>query len=263
MGKVLNILIGIILLIVIIFLLSVFLFPVLIWHGLEYKNIEMEPNGKAEYSTKVVHGDKLEGYISSNVLIKVEIYNKGKLIYDEKDCEHHFGTDHFNPQLNGGDLNITVTNSQPERVGVDYHLKVGHNTISLSPVISPISPLEEEWSNESEYNEPVESNESEYGYIELKPSGGKAEGSAKAVRGDKLEGYISSDVLIKVEIYNKGKLIYHKKDYEHHFKGTDHLAILQLKGGDLNITVTNFQLESAGVAYDLKVGHNTIFLSPV
>ena len=100
--------------------------------ALEY--VEIWANGKARGSTKVVHGNKLVGDISSNVLIKVEIYNEGRMIYNKRDNEHHFGTDHFDKPLKGGDLSITVTNTRSERIGVNYDLNIGRHAIFLSPV---------------------------------------------------------------------------------------------------------------------------------
>ena len=118
--------------------------------------VEIEPNNKAKGSAELVHGDKLEGFVSSDVLIRVIIHNEGKLVYDEKSNEHHFGTKPFyvlrrgelgggldtidtdllDIPLKGGDLNITVINSLSERVGVDYVLRTttGHRNILLSPV---------------------------------------------------------------------------------------------------------------------------------
>jgi len=93
------------------------------------KYIELEPNDGAEISAEVVHGASFGGYISSNVLVRVTIYNNDKLIYDRKKCEHDFGGNEDSPfdpffthHLKGGDLNITVTNPLSERIGVDYYI---------------------------------------------------------------------------------------------------------------------------------------------
>ena len=105
-------------------------------------------------------------------------------------------------------------------------------------------------------------------YVGLEANG-KARGSAKVVRGDKLDGYISStsDVLIKVKIRNEGRTIYNKRAHEHLFydvkTGDTALFYKPLKEGDLSITVTNTGSEIIGVNYELTTGHNTIFLSPV
>ena len=55
----------------------------------------MEPNGKAGRAVELVHGDSFGGYISSDVSIRVTIYNETNVFYDGEGVEHDFGGHEF------------------------------------------------------------------------------------------------------------------------------------------------------------------------
>jgi len=108
------------------------------------KFLVMEPNGKAGCAVGLVHGDSFGGYISSDVSIRVRIYNETNVFYDGEGVEHDFGGHEFlnaKPcfsDLKGGDLYIIVTNTLPERIRIMYYLWAGDYGMTHDIILLPV-----------------------------------------------------------------------------------------------------------------------------
>ena len=89
--------------------------------------VAIEPNSIVSGSAVLGHGGGyLTEVISSNIAVRVMIYNNGKLIYDEMSAYHYF----YN-YLDKGFMGIFVINEYALAATVPYSLTVGRHDIIL------------------------------------------------------------------------------------------------------------------------------------
>ena len=91
--------------------------------------VAIESNSIVSGSAMVGYGGGyLTGVISSNIAVRVVIYNNGVPIHDETSTYHHFPYNH----LDKGFMGIFVINEYALVATVSYRLTVGHHDIILS-----------------------------------------------------------------------------------------------------------------------------------